>query len=232
MHELTAGHTIKRYDGELAHLHLLVLEMGGLVLSQLNDALTAFKTQNTCLAQHIVSRDAAVDNLEVKADQEIIHIIARRCPVASDLRVVITVSKSVSDLEKIGDEAVRIAGLLDDLVGRDKMSLDPRITREIDRIGALAIGNFQSALELFDVWDEAKALRVVDGHRQMNNEFQAELQRLMSYIMEETLEIGRAVRLVLVVKSLDRIAHHAQNLAEYVLFEMNGVDLRGRPGPA
>ena len=226
MHAFVEGHTFKRFDGELSHLQGLVLEMGDLVHRQIEDALTAFKTQNLELAQTVMGRDIHIDHLEVEADAEIINIIARHCPVGSDLRVVIAVSKSVSDLEKIGDEAVRIASLLMQLNGSLGGTLNPDLIADIDRIGGMALANYSSALELFEEWDEAKALRVIEGHRQMDGEFQSELQRLMTCIMEESIDIGLAVNLVLVAKSLDRITHHALNLAEYAMFEIEGIDLR------
>lgn len=226
MHGLTEGHTFKRFDGELSHLHYIVLEMGDLVHQQLSDALEAFKQQNLELAGKVMGYDHDVDRMEVSADAEIINILARYCPVGSDLRVVITVSKSVSDLEKIGDEAVRIASLLTQINHEGHGTLTADLISEIDRIGNMALSHFRAAVELFDQWDETKAHRVIEGHRQMDGEFQRELQRLMTYILEETINISLAVNLVLVAKSLDRITHHALNLAEYALFEVKGVDVR------
>jgi phosphate transport system protein len=100
------------------------------------------------------------------------------------------------------------------------------LVAEIDRIGEMALSNYLSAVELFEAWDETKALRVIEGHRQMDGEFQSELQRLMSSIKANTIDIGLAVSLALVAKALERITHHAQNLAEYAMFEREGVDLR------
>ncbi len=226
MHAFIEGHTFKRFDGELSHLHVLVLEMGRFVNTQLTDALLAFKNRNLELAQEVIDRDIHIDNLEVDADAEILKVIARHCPVGSDLRVVIAVSKCVSDLEKIGDEAVRIASLMAQMTVGSAGHLTPELIVDIDHIGNMALSNYQSAIELFDVWDEAKAHRVIDGHRQMDGEFQSELQRLMTYLMEETIEMGLAVNLVLVAKSLDRITHHALNLSEYAMFEIKGIDVR------
>lgn len=226
MSELGQGHTFKRYDGELSNLHLLVSEMGVVVLDQLVAALDAFFRQDVDAARKIMDNDIFVDRLEVVGDSEIIRVISRNSPMASDLRLIITVSKSISDLEKIGDEAVRIAGILLDIqrVGKGTISAD--LALELKDVGQLALDNLKTALALFEVWNEEQALRVIEGYRQMDNQFQRELQRAMTCIMENKLELELAVSFVLVAKSLDRITHHALNLAEYALFEMKGVDLR------
>lgn len=226
----TEGHTYRRYDGELNHLHFLVLEMGGLVLSQVRDALTAFRTRDVLLAQRVVTKDGAVDRLEVEADDEIAKLIARHGPVGNDLRMVIAVSKSVSDLERIGDEAVRIAGLMIQLFGHESGDPNGQLVRDVDRIGGLALSSLQCAVEVFDVWDERKAFSVIEKHRELDLEFQSELRRLLTYVMEDARLIGFAINVVLTIKSLERIGHHAQNLAEYVIFQVKGTDIRHAQG--
>lgn len=140
--------------------------------------------------------------------------------------MIITVSKSISDLEKIGDEAVRIAGILLEIKGAGQGEMSKEFALELKDVGQLALANLRSALALFEVWNEEQALKVIEGHRQMDGQFQRELQRAMTCIMENKMDLALAVSFVLVAKSLDRITHHALNLAEYALFEMKGVDLR------
>jgi|APCry1669190119_1035276.scaffolds.fasta_scaffold08235_3 phosphate transport system protein len=224
--ELIKGHTFKRYDGELSSLHLMVSEMGGVVLEQLVAALDAFSRQDAEAARKVMDNDIYVDRLEVVGDAEIIRVISRNSPMASDLRLIITVSKSISDLEKIGDEAVRIAGILLDIKNAGQGAMSGDLALELKEVGQLALANLRTALELFEVWNEERALSVIEGHRQMDGQFQRELQRAMTCIMENKMELGLAVSFVLVAKSLDRITHHALNLAEYALFEMKGIDLR------
>ena len=226
MDTMTEGHIFKRYDGELSHLHYLVLEMGGLVINQVHDALVAFKTRDTVLAQKVVDRDGEVDRLEVDADDEIVQLLAKRCPVSSDLRLVIAVSKSVSDLERIGDEAVRIAGLVMQLFGHEGSDPNSQMLRDVNRMGDMALTSLRHAIEVFDVWDEAKAFRVIANHREMDEEFQSDLRHLLTYVMEDSRNIGYAIGVVLVIKALERIGHHAQNLAEYVIFQVQGEDIR------
>lgn len=224
--DVVRGHTFKRYDGELSNLHLMVSEMGGVVLEQLVAALDAFSRQDAIAARKVMDNDIYVDQLEVEGDAEIIRVISRNSPLATDLRLIITVSKSISDLEKIGDEAVRIAGILLEIKGAGQGEMSKEFALELKDVGQLALANLRSALALFEVWNEEQALKVIEGHRQMDGQFQRELQRAMTCIMENKMDLALAVSFVLVAKSLDRITHHALNLAEYALFEMKGVDLR------
>ncbi len=224
----TEGHIIRRYDGELDHLRLSVLEMGGLVVNLLGNALIAFKTQDEDLARQAVAMDNEVDQLEVDVDQEIAKIIAKRCPVSSDLRMVMAVSKSVSDLERIGDEAVRIAGLAIQLIENDGGEPNSQMLRDVNRIGDMAMSGLRSAIEVFDIWDEEKALQVIENHKAMEEEFQADLRHLLTYILEDYRNIGFAISVVLVIKALERIGHHAQNLAEYAVFQVCGEDIRSQ----
>jgi len=226
LNELVEGHTFKRYDGELGHLHYLVLEMGALVLCQVREALAAFKNRDLALARKVVTRDSEVDRLEVEADDEIVKLIARRSPVGSDLRMVMAVSKSVSDLERIGDEAVRIAGLVIQIFGTESSDPNSQLVRDVNGMGAMAMCSLQSAVEIFDVWNEEKARAVIARHREMDEEFQSGLRRLATYIMEDSRNIGFAISIILVIKSLERIGHHAQNLAEYAIFQVKGEDIR------
>lgn len=225
-------HIVKRYDGELNHLHYLVLEMGDLVLRQIREALTAFKHRDVGLAHQVMSSDRLVDQMEVHADEEIVKLIARRAPVGGDLRMVMAVSKSISDLERIGDEAVRIASLGAQMFGPDGNDPGNRLLRDVAKMGELALGSLGEALEVFEVWDEAKALDVLARYREMEDEFQADLRRLMTYIIEDSRNIGLTIGVVLVIKALERIGHHAHNLAEYVIFQVKGEDIRATGIPA
>jgi len=224
MDRVNEGHIFKRYDGELGHLHVLVVEMGGLVLAQVRDALESFRNRDADLARKVVARDAEVDRLEVTADDEIVRILATRCPVSSDLRMVIAVSKSVSDLERTGDEAVRIAGIVIELFGGGDPSA--QMLRDVNRMGGMAVTSLREAVELFEAWDETKALHVIENHREMDAEFQSDLRHLLTYVLEDTRNIGYAISVVLVIKALERIGHHAQNMAEYVIFQVQGEDIR------
>lgn len=172
--------------------------------------------------------DSEVDRLEVQTDDAIAKIIAKRWPLSSDLRLVIAVSKSVSDLEHIGDEAVRIAGMVIQLFGSEGSEPNSQMLRDINRIGNLALTSLRNAVEIFDVWDEEKAMQVIENHREMEEEFQSDLRHLLTYVLEDYRNIGFAISVILVIKALERIGHHAHNLAEHVVFQVHGEDIRSQ----
>lgn len=224
----TEGHTVRRYDGELNHLHYLVLEMGGLVLSQVRDAVEALNRRDVGLAKTVLDREHAVDRGEVNADAEIVQLIARRCPVGGDLRLVFAVAKSVTDLERIGDEAVKVATLGLHLFGSDTGGADPNrlLMRDVASMASLALRHLECGLQMIDSWDGDKAMELIRAHQVLDEEFQAGLRRLMTFVMEDARNIGFAVNIVLIIKALERIGDHARNLAEYVVYQVRGEDIR------
>lgn len=220
------GHTVRRYDGELSHLHYLVLEMGGLVLAQVRDARDALCDRDLERAHRVVAREHDVDACELHADAEIVQLIARRTPVGGDLRLVFAVSKSITDLERIGDEAARIANIGMQLFGGDSADPNPALLHDIGSMGALALGQLENALQIVDRWDGVLAAELLDAHQELDYEFQAAFRRLMTFIMQDSRNIGFAVNIVLIIKAFERIGEHAQNLAEYVLYQTEGKDVR------
>ena len=222
----TEGHTVKRFDAELNRLQLRVLEIGGLALSQIKDALHALKHKDLALARNIAPRENRIDLLEVETDADIIGLIARRCPVGGDLRLVMAVSKSVTDLERVGDEAIRLANIVLQIYGNGGGEPNERLLRDAYVMGSLAVNALEKALHAFDNLDEAAALDIIAAHRQLEEEFEAGLRRLMTYVMEDVRNIGFAVSMVLAIKGLERIGAHAQNLAEYVIYQVEGKDVR------
>lgn len=226
MMETPIPHTFKKYDGELSNLHLIVLEMGEVALRQLSAALAAVEQGDVASAARIIDEDAELNRLEVMGDAEIFRVIAENAPMASDLRLVIAVSKSISDLEQLGDEAVRIASLLLDLNQLDASSLTHELLTDLDEVGNLALDHLKLALSLFEDWDQDQAHHVIDGYRQMDAFFRRELKRVMTAVLDGGVDLNLAVSVVLVTKSLDRVAHHSLNIAEYAMFAMSGEDLR------
>lgn len=230
MQEMTKEHTFRRYDGDLKKLHCMVLDMGEVVIQQIKGALETLIAPSTELVEEIRNRELIVDRMEVEADAEISRLIARYSPVGSDLRVVISVSKSVTDLEGIGDEAVRIAFVTEELASQNLTDAAAALTSEIAQLGKLALSSVDDAVSLFEHYREDIALRVIENHKAMDSEFRSELSRLMSYIRDGNTDLGVALNMAVVAKSLERITHHAQNLAEYAIFEMEGVDVRESQG--
>jgi phosphate transport system protein len=224
--EILEGHTVRRYDGELNSLHLLVLEMGGLVLDQCRLALDALKTGDLDATRRVLARETQVDALELKLDDNVWWVVGRRGPVARDLRVVMAFSKAVTDLERIGDEAVRIAhttvAVYDDEVRRPSRKL----MRDVQTMGKLAIGMLQDAVSLYDTFDLNVAEGLLRRHAELDMEFQSSLRRLSTFILEDARNVGHAINTVLLVKALERIGDHARNLAEYIIYLVRGEDVR------
>jgi len=230
--EILEGHTVRRYDGELNTLHLLVLEMGGLVLDQCKLALESLKTGDLEATRRVLSREAQVDALELKLDDNVWWVVGRRGPVARDLRVVMAFSKAITDLERIGDEAARIANttlsVYDDEVRRPSRKL----LRDVHTMGKIAIGMLQDAVALYDTYDLASAEGLLRRHAELDVEFQSSLRRLSTFILEDARNVGHAINAVLLVKAVERIGDHARNLAEYVIYLVRGEDVRHSGGRA
>lgn len=219
-------HIFRRLDTELARLNQRVLDMGGMVLRQMEDALSALKTGDGACAEQVISRDAEVNRMEVDTDATILTMIALESPLGPDLRTALTVSKCVTELEKIGDEAARMAGLLTGTRAETIQPLHHELAAEVDRLGGLSLTHLRAAIGLFAHWDETVAEEIIEGYRAVEDEFRSQLGRLMSRIRDGQLPVDAAVELILVAKSLERVAHHAVNLADYALFERKGLDLR------
>lgn len=221
MNNNSEGHTVKQYDAELAHLHERVQTMGRQVLALVNDAVLAFNTLDLQLAQSVIGRDHAIDELERYIDAEVIRLLARRAPLGGDLRRIMTVSKSASDLERIADEAVRIGSTVIQHFGSEGLELSRQLRRNVNTMMKRATACLQGALHLFDDDGESPAETLAGRQRAAGDEFESELRRLMTYAMEDPRTIGPVMNIVLVFKSLERIAHYAENLIEYVLLESN-----------
>lgn len=228
MHTRLEGHTVKRFDGELGTIHLRVLEMGGLVADQLSHALRAIKKKSLRDARQVVKRDSEADELEVKTDEEIASILARRCPVARDLRAVLVISKAITDLERIGDEAVKIAGLAIQMYDSDVPAPSQALLRDIYTVGREATSMLTEALQAFDDFDAERAEKLVASYGELDQEFQSSLRRLTTFILEDPRNLGHAIKVVLIVKALERVGDHAKNLAEYVIYLVSGQDVRSQ----
>ena len=216
------GHTVKRYDGELSHLHFLVLEMGGLVIEQIRDALTAFKKRDVALAKKVVTHDSEIDRMEVQADHEIMKLLARRCPVGNDLRLVFAVTKSVSDLERIGDQCTNIAKRAREL--NTEPPLKPYI--DLPRMSVWTANMVKESLDAFVKGDAELATKVCQDD-QFVDDLNEQIQReLLTFMTEVPRTISRAIKINYISKCLERIADHATNVAEMVIFMVKGKDIR------
>ena len=223
------GHTVHRFDGELNNLHMLILEMGGLVLDQVRHSIKAITEKDIEAARLVIQREPDVDALEVKIDEENIIVIAKRCPVAKDLRITTTVSKAVTDLERIGDEAARIANHVIQMYGNDTSDPSSHLLRDIRTMGKLSLRMLQDALDIFDNFDINRARELAGGNVELDEEFQSSLRRLATFVLEDARNVGHTINVTLIIKALERVGEHARNMAEYVIYLVKGEDVRHQP---
>jgi phosphate transport system protein len=217
-------HLSKQYDEDLSSLQSRVLQMGGLVEQQLKLAAEAFTTRSVDLAQRVMREESHVNDFELQIDTDINHIIARRQPTAGDLRMVMAVSKSVTDLERIGDEAAKVARLAHQIISQGSSARFPAHT--IRRGAEIAAQMLRTALDSFARLDVEPASQVIKQDAALDAEFQGILRELITYVMEDPRNFTMAMDTVLAAKAIERIGDHSKNLAENVVFIVKGVDIR------
>ena len=218
------GHHIShQFDEELESLRSKVLNMGGLVEKQVENALVALTRSDSSLAEDVATSDYKINSMEVAIDEECTQIIARRQPAASDLRLVVTMIKTITDLERIGDEAEKI--------GRHAVKLatverTPHYFSEIKHLGEQVRKMLHDCLDAFARMDVDNALKIAQGDREINNEYDALTRQLITHMMEDHRAIKRSLRVMWCARSLERIGDHAKNICEYVIFTVAGKDIR------
>jgi phosphate transport system protein len=217
-------HTLKQFDAELEAVRARVLQMGGLVESQITRAIQALTEGNMALSDQVVADDKRVNGMEVSIDEMCAHILARRQPAASDLRMVMTVLKTITDLERIGDEAEKIARMAKLIYQPDRL-IKPRFA-EIKHVADLALAMLRKSLDAFARLDMAAAAQVVPQDEHLDNEFRAILRQLITFMMEDPRTISTALEVLFVAKAIERIGDHAKNMAEYVVYMVKGKDVR------
>ncbi len=217
-------HTIKQFDAELEDIRSQVLQMGGLVEQQIVRALEALTGGNAGLARQVMIDDHRVNALEVAIDEHCSTVIARRQPAAKDLRMIMTVVKTITDLERIGDEAAKIARMTEAIYESDRPTA-PR-TSEVQHVGEIAIGMLRNALDSFARLDLAVAAKVVRQDEQVDREFTGILRHLITFMMEDPRTISHAIEILFIAKAIERIGDHAKNMSEYVVYLVKGKDVR------
>ena len=217
-------HTLKQFDTELEEIRSRVLQMGGLVEQQIVRAIEALTNGNVGLAREVMGNDHLVNALEVAIDEDCSTVIARRQPAAKDLRMIMTVVKTITDLERIGDEAAKIARMTLSLYSSDRPTV-PRAA-EIQHVADLALGMLRNALDAFARLDLAVAAKVVRQDEQVDSEFKAILRQLITFMMEDPRTISHALDILFIAKSIERIGDHAKNMSEYVVYLVKGKDVR------
>jgi phosphate transport system protein len=206
------GHISKAFDGALAALHIGVVEMGGLVQDQVREASRAYTDWDPEPAELVVLRERSIDEYEERLDAEQLSLLARRQPVAGDLRATLAMSRVVAELERAGDEAKKIART----VIKHGPQPGPATARDVRHLGQLAVNLLRLSLEAFDRIDAEAAAEVIARDKDLDEEYAAGLRRLLSRAMEDARNVSIAVEAAFVLKSLERIGDHARNVARLV----------------
>jgi phosphate transport system protein len=222
MENLTQHHISQQFDIELRELRNQVLSMGGMVEEQLANALTAFTTNNAELGEQVYASDYKVNALEVAIDEHSTHILVRRQPTASDLRLVMAVVKTITDLERIGDEAKRIAHL--SIQGNEDMRTKYCVA--INHLGEHVQRMLHGTLDSFARLDVDTALKILHEDVKVDYEYESLSRQLITYMMEDPRAIPVALNIMWSARALERIADHSCNVCEYVIYLVRGKDIR------
>jgi len=223
MKELTTDHISQQFNNELEMLRQHFLTMGGVVETQVQDAVQALLDSNGELAEIVKDKDASVNQLDGLIDEECRRILAKRQPAASDLRMVLSINKAVSELERIGDEAKKIASLTLNLIHEGEA---PRGYVEINRIGQMVSRMIHDALDAYARLDIEAAIKVAKQDRDVDREYEAALRSLVTYMMEDPRSISSVINVIWVLRSLERIGDHARHTCQHLIFMVKGIDVR------
>jgi phosphate transport system protein len=216
-------HISSQFNAELEDVRQRVLAMGGLVEQQIVDATRALTELDGALGAEVERNDYKVNQLEVFIDEECARILARRQPTASDLRLVHAVIKTITDLERIGDEAEKIARMAADLASQERLGSGMIEIQHMSRqVGAMV----HDALDAFARMDAEAALAVARQDQQIDREYEALMRQCITFMMEDPRTIRRVMDLIWCLRSLERIGDHAKNIAEYVIYFVKGKDVR------
>jgi phosphate transport system protein len=217
-------HASKQYDLDLDSIRSRVLQMGGMVESQIRRALEALATGDRTLIDEVIADDHRVNGMEVALDGDCSQVIVRRQPAANDLRMILAITKTVTDLERIGDEAQKIARMARSIHERSG-SQAPQMV-DVRHAAEIALSMLRRALDAFARLDVTMAAEVIRDDAGIDSEFQSLLRQLITYMMEDPRTISTALEIVWIAKAIERIGDHAKNMAEYVIYIVKGTDVR------
>jgi len=218
------GHTARAFDGDLSSLHIQAVAMGALVIEQVQLAVNAYSNWDRSVATLVLDRERKINLYDAEIEEAALQVIARRQPVAQDLRAVFAIDKAVTELERAADEAKRLA--LTVLADSESHGFRPgaATAREARALGRVAVAMIRSALEAFDRLDPAAASAVVARDKEMDSEYASALRRLLTHAMEDPRRLQATIEAAFIMRSLERIGDHARNIARHVLFIGGDVD--------
>lgn len=221
---MASEHLSKQYDNDLETLRSGVLQMGGLVESQIRAAIEAFANGSPELIDQVIANEIRVNECEVQIDDDCSHIIVKRQPAASDLRLIMAISKTVTDLERIGDEAEKIARMSRQIHERGHADVHRFAT--VRHAADMAVSMLRQALDAFARLDAADAAGIIRQDVNIDTEFRSILRQLITFMMEDPRTISTALEIVWIAKAIERIGDHAKNIAEDVIYIVKGTDVR------
>ena len=223
MDNLNIGrHISGQFNEDLERIINHVMHMGGLVEKQLADALASVCDADEELAKKVLNNDYQINNAEVSIDDECTRIIAKRQPAAGDLRLVMAIVKTITDLERIGDEAGKIANVtLESLSGKHKDLLS-----NLDNLGRHVLTFLQATLDAFTRMDFDAAVKVHKSDDKIDREYEALMRQLMTYMMEDPRSIPQVMSVIWSARALERIGDRCQNICEYIIYFIKGKDVR------
>lgn len=218
-------HLSRQFDEELERLRTSVLQMGGLVESQIDLAAEAYSDNDIAAVLKVLETDKQVNQLEKAIDDDCVHVIARRQPAASDLRLIMGVSKIVTDLERIGDEAKKMAKGVRRIHERGQ-SLQAVNGADVRHLAEAAILQLRRALDAFARLDAETAVSVIQDDAELDREYKAIVRQLITYMMEDPRSISTSIDITTIARAIERIGDHAKTIAQLVFFIVEGQDIR------
>ncbi|PKO63262.1 MAG: phosphate transport system regulatory protein PhoU [Betaproteobacteria bacterium HGW-Betaproteobacteria-18] len=224
---MSEKHLSSQFDSELGAVSTRVMEMGGLVESQIHQAIYALSQFSVEVANEVTAAESRVNTMEIDIDRELSSIIARRQPTARDLRLLIAISKATANLERVGDEAAKIARMVRSIIQsgapRSLPSLELRVASD------MASALLRKALDAFARLDTTAALAILKEDDLIDKEFDGFVRKLITYMMEDPRMISPSLDLLFLAKAIERIGDHAKNIAELIIYIVKGADVRHSP---
>jgi phosphate transport system protein len=217
-------HLSKQYDSDLEDIRSRVLQMGGLVEAQILAAIECFTPATYDLMAQVTENDRRVNSYEIEIDDACAHVIAKRQPAAGDLRLIMAVSKIVTDLERTGDEAEKIARMARQIHERGRLQI-PR-SADVRHCRRAGVAMLRRVLDAMARLDAAEAERIIAEDATIDDAFRGIVRQLVTYMMEDPRTISTALDIVWIAKAIERIGDHAKNIAEQVIYIVRGTDVR------
>lgn len=220
---ITEKHSSKSYDNDLQECIDLFMEMGRMAAEHVTMATHSLVDSDVELANQVIENDTQINQMEIKVDELVVLLVAKRQPTASDLRLVMALTKGVVDLERIGDEASKIARMACKL---NKEGVSPRGYSEVQHLSNQVRVMLLEALDAFLRMDPEQAFTVLQSDEAVNREYQSATRSLMTYVMEDSRHVSKVINILWVLRALERVGDHARNIAELVIYCISGKDVR------